>query len=151
LWSETQRRRALVIAALAIALTWLGLPEYRDRGPSGPPLEWRHDLDLALTEATAYGVPAILSFDADWCSVCERLDRNTLQDPAVASELDRFVRVRIDASRRTPETDALLHEYGALALPALIFVSGNGEVLPSPRVLGFVEPDHLLPLLQSVH
>lgn len=140
-----------MIAGLAIALTWLGLPEYGDRGRSGPPLEWRTDLELALTEATAYGLPAILSFDADWCSVCDRLDHDTLRDPAVASELDRFVRVRIDASRRTPEIDALLHEYGALALPALIFVSGDGEVLPSPRILGFVEPADLLPLLQDVH
>ncbi len=147
--SEPRRRpvSAPVLALLALAGSFVlaDLPE----PAAGPELSWRADLEAALAEATASGRPAILSFHADWCAICRKLDRVTLRDPAVAKELDRFVRVRVDASRMSSETDRLLTYYGVISLPALIFVAADGAVVASPRSFGYVEVEELLPRLES--
>jgi hypothetical protein len=123
------------------ALLYLELPET----PAGPPLEWRSDLEAALAEAAA-----ILSFHAVWCSVCKKLDARSLRDPEVAAELERFVRVRIDASSSDRPTSDLLARFDVYGLPALRFVGPDGVLLAEPRVLGYAPPEQLAELLRQV-
>lgn len=140
------RSRTLLVLAVAAALALSRLP-----WPSaGPPLEWRTDLDAALAEARREARPVLISFHADWCSICERLDRHSLRDPEVSTELERFVIVRVDATTLDPETQARLDRFGVSGVPALVFVDPGGRLLPWPRARGFVGRKPLLELLRSV-
>ncbi len=139
------RRRAIAIAILAGALALAELPE----PAAGPELLWQSDLEAGLRDAGESARPALLSFHASWCSICARLDRRTLRDPEVARELERFERIRIDVSRTTPESQALMARYGAVALPSLVLLGGDGAGVAG-RVVGYVSPDVLLPLLRRV-
>lgn len=137
-------RRAIAIVIVAGTLALAELPE----PAAGPEVEWRVDLDAALRDAAAAARPAALSFHATWCSICDRLDRRTLRAPEVARELERFERIRVDASRMTPDTEALMERYGAFALPSLVLLRSDGGV--GARVVGYVSGDDLLPLLRGV-
>ena len=139
------RRRAIAIAILAGAFVLAELPD----PAAGPELVWQSDLEAGLRNAAASARPALLSFHASWCSICARLDRRTLRDPEVGRELERFERIRIDVSRTTPESQALMAHYGAVALPSLVLLGGDGDGVAG-RVVGYVSPDVLLPLLRQV-
>jgi thiol:disulfide interchange protein DsbD len=138
--------RAIALLCFLGALLYLELPET----PAGPPLEWRSDLEAALAEAAAERRPAILSFYAVWCSVCRKLDARSLRAPEVAAELERFVRVRVDASSRDRPTSDLLARFGVHGLPALRFVDPDGMLLAEPRVLGYAPPERLVEVLREV-
>ncbi len=138
--------RGIALLCFLGALLYLELPET----PAGPPLEWRSDLEAALAEAAAERRPAIVSFHAVWCSVCKKLDARSLRAPQVAAELERFVRVRVDASSSDAPTSDLLARFDVHGLPALRFVDPDGVLLAEPRVLGYAPPEQLAELLRQV-
>jgi thiol-disulfide isomerase/thioredoxin len=138
--------RWTVLFCFLAALLYLELPGYA----AGPPIEWRSDLEAALAEAAAESRPAVLSFHAAWCPVCRKLDARSLRAPQVAAELERFVRVRVDASGADPTTAKLLERFDVRGLPALRFVAPGGALLDEPRLLGFVGPEPLARLLRGI-
>jgi thiol:disulfide interchange protein DsbD len=140
------RSRVLLVLAVGLALALAEVPW----GAAGPPLDWRTDLESALGEARHDARPAMISFHANWCSICDRLDRRTLRKPEVAAELERFVIVRVDASRLDATSQALLERFGVSGVPSLVFIDPEGRVLDVPRARGFVEPELLLEVLRSV-
>ncbi len=137
-------------AGLALALALLAAGPLAGCAAAGPSrLRFRSDLDAALSEARAAGKPALLDFRADWCSACEDLDRHTLSDPKVRAEAARFVAIRVDCTE--PDVSrAVEQRFGIVGLPTVVFVDGRGEVLRSPRALGFVDADELVALLRQV-
>jgi thiol:disulfide interchange protein DsbD len=134
----------VLLLAAGVALAELPPPA------AGPALAWRTDLEASLGAARAEHRPVLVSFHADWCSVCTRLDRRTLRHPDVAAELDRFVRVRVDVSERGPRSEALMGRFGVVALPTLVLVDSRGVALPEQSPVGFVDPDELLTDLRRV-
>jgi thiol:disulfide interchange protein DsbD len=138
-------RRAALIALFVAAGALLADPPSCAR-----PLEWRSDLDAALAEARAGARPAAVSFWAAWCSVCRRFDRATLERAEVARELDRFVRVRVDVTRRSAENEALMARFGVGALPALVLVDSHGEIARELSSAGFRSPGELIPRLRAL-
>ncbi len=140
------RSRLILVLAAALALVLSELP-WRS---AGPPLDWQTDVEAALADARRRERPALISFHADWCSICKRLDPQTLRAPEVAAELERFVIVRVDATKLDPATQELLNRFNVGGIPALVFVDPNGRTLPWPRARGFVEREPMLELLRSV-
>jgi thiol:disulfide interchange protein DsbD len=138
--------RPIALLSFLAAFLWLQLPV----SPAGPPVEWRTDLETALDEAAAEGRPAILSFHARWCSVCRRLDARSLRAPEVAAELERFVRVRVDASASNEATAELLRRFDVPSLPALLFVDPGAGLLAEPRVLGYAPREELIRVLRGI-
>jgi thiol:disulfide interchange protein DsbD len=112
--------------------------------------DWRKDLDNALTEARAQGKPALVDFTATWCNECKKLDQVTFSDPRVQEEFKRFVLIKVDMTRSTPENEALEKRYDIKGLPLIIFHDANGELIEDQRVLTFVEPDEFLKILRQV-
>lgn len=137
-------RAVLVLLLLAGGVILLDLP----RPAVGPPLEWRADLEAALAEAQVRGLPVLLSFHAPWCSACRKLDRRTLRHPAVAAELERFIRVRVDTSRPAARSD--MQRFGVWAVPALLVLDAQASPQAHLRTLGFVEPETLLAKLRAL-
>lgn len=120
-------------------------------GSSAETLPWQTGLKAAKARAMAENRPLMVDFYADWCNACKELDHVTYADPSVQAELKRFVIVKVDMSRSTPENDQLKQEYGIVGLPVVAFHDGKGQLLPNPRVTGFEKPDAFLSILKQVH
>ncbi len=128
----------------------LGLVAYGEALPPGAHIEWREDVTAARAEAERDGRPMIVDFGADWCGACTELEHQTLSDPRVVAEAQRFVTVRVDlsTSKQTPEKWALLRSYEQNGLPLLVLHDAEGE--ESSRVTGLVSPEDLLEQMRAI-
>ncbi|WP_434389136.1 protein-disulfide reductase DsbD family protein [Melittangium boletus] len=92
-----------------------------------------------LVRARSEGKPVMIDFFADWCAACKELDRETYPAGEVISESERFLNVKVDATRASDALDALMERFEVEGLPTVAFVSSKGERLRAPRVTGFLK------------
>lgn len=105
----------------------------------------------AFAAARAANKPVVIDFYADWCLPCKELDEKTFTDPAVAAELNRFVRVKADLTAPDDETTKrLTKEYAILGVPTLVFLDANGNELKDLRLTGFEPPNAFLARVRQV-
>ncbi|MEA3278322.1 MAG: protein-disulfide reductase DsbD [Pseudomonadota bacterium] len=96
------------------------------------------DLDRELAAASTAGKPVMLDFYADWCVSCKEMERYTFSDPAVISEMNRFVLLQADVTANDEQDKALMQDrFGIPGPPALLFFGVSGEELRGFRVVGF--------------
>lgn len=116
----------------------------------GTHVEWtRYDAG-ALAAARASGKPAIVDFTADWCIPCKELDSRTFGDPAVASELSRFARIKADVTTNDAANQALLARYGVAGPPTVIFLDASGNELRDSRLVGYEPAAQFLARLKKI-
>ena len=97
------------------------------------------------------GKPVIIDFYADWCLPCKELDEKTFSDRAVATELDRFVRVKADLTNNDdPVVQQLTKQYKIVGVPTLVFLDSAGHELDAQRLTGFELPKPFLDRLKQV-
>ncbi len=119
-----------------------------DPASAGKRLSWRQDLGTALDELREAESLGVIRFDASWCGVCRKLERNTLNDPRVVDALGSYERILIDVSDLSPARKKLMKHYGVQGYPAILFVTPRGLIVREPRVRGYVGPEVLLRLIQ---
>lgn len=97
-------------------------------GTAADGIVWQESLDAALAESLRTGQPLLADLWATWCTACRRMDRTTLQDPAVVEAVNSsFVAVKIQCENPAdPETAALMKAFGAKGLPTFTVL------LPTP-------------------
>lgn len=105
--------------------------------------------DRLLNEAKLRGLPVIIDFYADWCVACKQVDHLTLKNEAVLAELKRFFLIRVDATDSSSYVGDLENRFRVIGLPTMVFVDKHGA-LREERVLGFITPERLLPLLKAI-
>lgn len=116
----------------------------------GAKVEWtRYDM-AALDAARASGRPTIIDFTADWCIPCKELDSRTFSNPAVASEIQRFTRIKADVTQNNENNQSLLQRYGVVGPPTVVFLDGNGRELRDLRLVGFEKADDFLARLKKI-
>ena len=103
-----------------------------------------------LSAATAANKPVVIDFYADWCLPCKELDQKTFSDPAVAKELDRFVRVKADLTAPDdPRTVELTKRYSILGVPTIVIIDAAGNEVQSARLTGFEPPARFVERLRT--
>ena len=116
----------------------------------GTHVEWtRYDM-AALDAARTAGKPAVIDFTADWCIPCKELDSRTFSDRAVASELQRFTRIKADVTQNNEANQSLLQRYGVVGPPTVVFLDANGRELRDLRLVGYEKADEFLARLKKV-
>jgi thiol:disulfide interchange protein DsbD len=96
------------------------------------------DLDRELAAAKASGKPVMLDFYADWCVSCKEMERYTFSDPAVMSEMGRFVLLQADVTANDAADQELMQgRFGIPGPPAMLFFGPTGEELAGFRLVGF--------------
>jgi thiol:disulfide interchange protein len=124
------------------------LPPPRSRG-SDDTFAWSSSEREAVGRARREQRPMILDFTAEWCGACKQLDRETYADPRVRVALQRFVRVKVDATNDDdPAVDAIKSRYKVIGLPTIIVLDSAGQ--ESARAVNFVSPEQLITLLAPV-
>ncbi|HEY6180085.1 MAG TPA: thioredoxin family protein [Kofleriaceae bacterium] len=142
-------RRDTALALAALAATALAERTWGEPPAAAAVVTRRADLDARLAAARLAHRPVVIDFYADWCAACRLLERNTLGDRDVAAALSRFTVVRVDTSDDDGDRSGLAARFAVTKLPALVFVRGDGTV-STARLIGFVAPRELLPVLRGI-
>ena len=88
----------------------------------------------------------LLSFYADWCAYCKKMETETFKNPSIQAYLDEnFITVRVNSDKETK----LAREFEVRGLPTTWFITANGEKIGSRP--GFVSAREFLPILKYIH
>jgi thiol:disulfide interchange protein len=145
---SAHRLMATAAAALLLAVTACS----RDEQVSQPAIatavtshgavevNWGRDLPTALERARAEGKPVLVTFYADWCVWCKKLESTTLRDNAVRTVLrDEVIPVTLDVDGDGRE---LSNAYRVDGLPTILVLDGNGREIG--RIPGYMSPTGFL-------
>ncbi len=142
--------KVAAVLLLSLGASWWVLASPAAGANAGPPIAWETAHGPAVERALSETRPVMIDFTADWCVACKELEHKTYVDERVRAEAARFVSLKIDATEMTPKVEALFSQYGVLGLPTVVFINSAGELLPTPRVTGFLSPDRFAPLMAEV-
>ncbi|MFG1248834.1 protein-disulfide reductase DsbD [Xanthobacter flavus] len=110
--------------------------------------EVRVSSPAALTQALAArqdGRPTLVSFTADWCTVCKS-NETAMAEPAAAARLSGLDRIAVDVTRYGDGAQALMGRYQVIGPPTLFLLDPTGREVPGSRRVGALtraDIDHL--------
>ena len=107
-------------------------------------------LTQAMARATERNRPAVIYFTADWCVSCRVIEREVFENDAVLAALGGVDLIKVDVTRSTPETGALMEDYGVVGPPTLAFFTPDGIEAPQTRLVGEVSARKVLAALDRV-
>lgn len=142
---------SVLCLTVGLGLAVFGSSETQQVPQDVPPIAWELGHDAALERARKDHQPVMVDFTADWCQACKELERDTYVDVGVRREAQRFVAIKLDATELDDAMKALFDRYAVLGLPTVVFIDGAGNILPKPRVTGFVGPQRFYDLMTAVH
>jgi thioredoxin-related protein len=91
------------------------------------------------------GKKMFLTFYADWCSYCHKMDKESFRNPEIADYLNRhFISVKANSDKEAK----LSREFFVRGLPSNWFVDANGEKIAGQP--GYIPPQQLLQLLRFI-
>ncbi len=113
-------------------------------------VQWLHITpEEGLAQAKASGKPLMIDFWAEWCVACKELDHKTFSDPSVAPIINgKFIAVKVDGTKITPELKAVWARYGVRGLPTVAFFTPDGEEIE--RFEAFRTVEQVMPILARV-
>ena len=109
---------------------------------------WVWDETVGFAAAAESGKPVMMDFWAEWCAACIELDHKTYNQSEILSLAERFVSIKMDMTRRSPENDALNGKYGIVGMPTVIFFDAQGTELE--RFSGFKDAADLSEIMERV-
>lgn len=108
-------------------------------------IEWAGNWDAAFSKARSEEKVVLVTFYADWCIWCKRLEDTTLTDNAVASFLvENTVPLRLDVDGAGKD---LSDQYRVDGLPTVLVFNEDGTELG--RIPGYLPPQGFLERIQS--
>jgi thiol:disulfide interchange protein len=109
-------------------------------------LDWEESWESAFSRAATEGKPVLVSFEAEWCVWCKKLDSTTYRDSAVMSLIaESMVPLTLDVDN---EGRALSDTHGVESLPTVLVFSPNGE--EKGRINGFLPPGQFVDAVNDI-
>jgi len=109
---------------------------------------WVWDEAAGFAAAAESGMPVMMDFWAEWCAACNELDHKTYNQDEILRLAKRFVAIKMDMTRRSPENDAINRKYGVVGMPTVIFFDAQGTELE--RFSGFKDAADLSEIMERV-
>ncbi len=89
-------------------------------------------LNQAIYEAEMNHKTILLDFYASWCSECHQLERILIEATTQKQLKNNSIQViKVNVSKYSEESNALLHQYQVLGLPTIILLKNNDKTLKS--------------------
>ncbi len=144
---------AQIIGALSGGDDWMRpLGHLRGGGAAAPvqtasfrEVETLNALETAIASAPG---AVFLSFTAEWCVDCRRMERRTFPDPAVQQRFAQMTILKVDVTDYDDDDREILEHFGLIGPPAYLFFAG-GQEHSGLRTYGFLPPDRLAGLLDQ--
>jgi thiol:disulfide interchange protein DsbD len=93
--------------------------------------------DTAIAAARQENRPILVSFTADWCTVCKSNERTVLADPDIAGRLARASVILADVTESNAETEALMRRFAVVGPPTLLLLDpASGDEIDGTRSIG---------------
>jgi len=109
-------------------------------------LNWEKSWDTAFTRARTEGKPVLVSFQAEWCVWCKKLETTTFRDNAVMSLIaDSVVPLTLDVDNAGRE---LSDQHGVESLPTVLVFSPEGE--ERGRIDGYLSPAQFVKAMNQI-
>jgi thiol:disulfide interchange protein len=84
---------------------------------------WTPSLAEGLAAAKRDGKPVLIDMWATWCKNCLTMDKTTLQDPAVKTALEPYVKVKFQAEDPdAPPAKPVMQKFNAVGLPTYVIL-----------------------------
>lgn len=129
------------IAAAVAVLALLGLALMHFAQADEP--TWSSDLPAALTVAQTAHKPVLLVLGSEMCPWCDKLEKETLKDPAVVTALQGYAIVKVDVG----QNHALGSKYAREGVPQTVILGDHEELLG--QITGYVPPAVMLAQLKQ--
>lgn len=108
-------------------------------------VDWVKDMPSAIERARTEDKLVLVTFYADWCVWCKRLDSTTLRDAKVVAMLrDRVVPLRLDVEG---DGRQLSNEYRVDGLPTTVVLDADGREVG--RIPGYIPPAGFLERIEG--
>jgi len=166
--ARTTKAIATFLMIAGVFYTWLGLarlqgltsamtggmistaPTVNEEPHQASGVNWLHiSPEEGLAQAKSSGKPMMIDFWAEWCAACKELDHKTFSDPSVSPIInDKFIAVKVDGTKITPELKAIWARYGVRGLPTVVFFTPEGKELE--RFEAFRTVEQVMPVLARV-
>ena len=104
-----------------------------------------------LASAKEEARPVIIDFYADWCIPCHELDQYTYSNANVIHALEKFRKFKVDLTDPdAKEANDLIERFNVIGVPTVVFLNSEGNEMSKARITGFVPPEELLSILNSI-
>ncbi len=135
------RRMTLVGTLLLLALlTGPGLA-FSDNGKK---ITW-HTYDEGVSLGKKEGKKIFMTFYANWCGYCKKMDQTTFSDPSVIDYLAaNYITIKINSDQEKK----LAATYRVSGLPTHWFLDSAGGAISS--LPGYLGPEQFLPILKYI-
>jgi thioredoxin-related protein len=111
---------------------------------SGESVKW-YSYDEGIRAGEKEGKKIFLSFYADWCTFCKKMEKETFKEPAVVKFLNRhFISVRVNTEKETE----IARKHFVRGLPMTWFLEPDGEKISS--LPGYIPPEMLIRILKFI-
>ena len=109
-------------------------------------LNWEESWDSAFARAKTEGKPVLVSFEAEWCVWCKKLESTTFRDNVVMALIsDSMVPLALDVDNAGRE---LSDEYGVESLPTLLVFTPDGK--EQGRINGYLPPVQFAEVMKGI-
>lgn len=97
--------------------------------------------NLPALEAVQYysrkeNKPTMVVFYADWCTTCQKLEKDLFSSPKILKELKNWTLVRANVTAYNDSSQTLLNHFDLIGPPAILFFDQQGNELPHYRIVG---------------
>lgn len=106
-------------------------------------------LDELQAAIAAAPNPVFLSFTADWCVDCRRMELRTFPDPVVQQRFGNMTLIEVDVTDYNDDHRDILRHFGLIGPPAYLFFDQGREVA-NLRAFGFLPAARLAAMLDEV-
>jgi len=139
------RQFCIVILLLPLSLGYIGGSAVGSETGRWQALPWVEDFESGLRQAGKTGRPALVYFQARWCSWCHIFERDILGHPRLQrSILQHYVPVLINYDARPK----LFRQLGGVGLPYTVIVSPTGD--PLARLPGILSVKDMIAALDEI-